>query len=56
MADVIKRLIDISRAPSEKEAFESWLKLDDGVAFLKDNALENEFVMYAVNECAFVHA
>jgi hypothetical protein len=34
MADAIERLIDISATPSEDEAFNAWLKLDDAVAFL----------------------
>ena len=39
-ADMVSRLIEISRAPSENEASESWLKMDDAIAFLNDNAGE----------------
>jgi len=56
MADTIKRLIDISDAPSEKEAFDAWLKMDDAVAFLKDNAQEGEFVVYASLPCMYLHS
>lgn len=56
MPDPVRRLTAISKAPLEKEAFESWLRMDDMVAFLKANALESEFVMYASTGCAFMHA
>jgi hypothetical protein len=55
MPDPVKRLTDISKAPLEKEAFESWLRMDDMVAFLKANALESEFVFYACTGCALMH-
>src|SRR5713101_1784462 len=48
MADTIKRLIDISDAPSEKEAFDAWLKMDD--------AQEGEFVVYASLPCMYLHS
>jgi hypothetical protein len=56
MADPVRRLTEISKAPAEKEAFESWLRMSDAVAFLEDNALEGEFVMYASTGCMFMHA
>src|SRR5208337_2058910 len=56
MADAIRRLIQISRAPSEKKVFDAWLKLHDAVSFLKDNAREDEFVVYASAQSAFMHA
>jgi len=56
MVDPVKRLTEISRAPLEKAAFESWLRMDDAIAFLKDNAREKEFVMYASTGSALLHA
>lgn len=56
MADPVTRLTAISKAPVEKEAFESWLRMDNVVAFLKANAREREFVMYATTGSAFMHA
>jgi hypothetical protein len=56
MANTIKRLIHISVAPLEKEAFDAWLKQDDAVAFLKDNAQEGEFVVYASFPCMYLHS
>src|SRR5437879_2342024 len=55
MPDAISRLTESSRAPSDS-AFEPWLKMDDAVTFLKENARENEFVVYASTESAFIHA
>ncbi|HXN50826.1 MAG TPA: hypothetical protein VN943_02740 [Candidatus Acidoferrum sp.] len=54
--DPVSRLIHISKTPSDKAEFESWLKMDDAVAFLKDNTHQNEFVVYASTECMFMHA
>jgi hypothetical protein len=56
MADPIKRLIHISAAPSEKDAFNAWLKMDDAVEFLKHNAQEEEFVVYASLPSTYMHA
>lgn len=47
MPDPVSRLIAISKAPIEREAFEAWLKMDDLLAFMRNNALESEFVIYA---------
>src|SRR6266478_1987706 len=54
--DPVSRLIHISTTPSDKAAFESWLNMDDAVAFLKDNTHQNEFIVYASTECMFIHA
>ncbi len=56
MPDPVRRLTEISKTPVEKEAFELWLRMEDAVAFLKENALAGEFVMYASTGCAFMHA
>ena len=47
MPDPIKTLIEISPAPSDKEAFESWLTGQDAIVFLKDNAQQDQFIVYA---------
>ena len=56
MANATERLLDISAAPSEDEAFNTWLKLDDAVAFLKDNAEQEDFFVYASLPCMYMHA
>jgi hypothetical protein len=56
MPDAISRVIAISRSPSDSPAFETWLNMDDAVAFLKENARENEFVVYASTQTSFMHA
>jgi hypothetical protein len=56
MDDTTKRLILISGAPPEKEAYAEWLKLADAVSFLKDNTEANEFVMYASLQSMFINA
>jgi hypothetical protein len=56
MVDVTKILNQISTAPSEKEAFNAWLGMEDALTFLKDNALQDEFVAYAAMPFTFMHA
>jgi hypothetical protein len=48
MASVIDRLRQLSTAPGRKGgAFDDWLKQDDTLSFLTDNAREGEIVIYA---------
>ena len=56
MQDAITRLRQISVAPSEKSAFDTWLEMKDALAFLADNAQENEFVVYATVGHTYMHA
>jgi hypothetical protein len=56
MVDVTKILNQISTAPSEKQAFNAWLRMEDAVGFLKDNAQQDEFVVYAAMPFTFMHA
>lgn len=56
MADVIAALKQLSTAPTEDAAFNEWLEFKDTVAFLRANARENEFVVYASLQHAFMNA
>jgi hypothetical protein len=56
MAYLLEALHQISIAPLEKEAFNAWLEAKDAVAFLTDNAQQDEFVVYAGVEHTFIHA
>jgi hypothetical protein len=56
MADVITALKELSTAPSEDAPFNKWLEFKEIVAFLKTNARQNEFVVYATIQHAFMHA
>ena len=55
MSGVLNRLCELAIAPSQKEAFDSWLKAEDAIAFLTDNAQQDEFVVYASIEHTFIH-
>ncbi|HVB57401.1 MAG TPA: hypothetical protein VNE63_13390 [Candidatus Acidoferrales bacterium] len=56
MAGVISKLLEISTAPTDKEAFERWIGLEDAIAFLKQSSKDNEFVIYACTKHTFLHA
>lgn len=56
MTDAVDKLIQISEAPTQKEAFDVWLQMDSALAFLKDNAQHDEFVVYASHHFTFIHA
>jgi hypothetical protein len=47
MADLRKRLIAITIAPTDSEAFERWLGQEDAVAFLEEDGHSDEVVLYA---------
>ncbi len=48
--------MELSTAPTQKEAFELWLNAKDAVEFLTENVNQEEFVIYAGLEHTFVHA
>jgi hypothetical protein len=56
MADAITALKQISTAPDEASDFNAWLGFKDTVAFLKANTRQNDFVVYASMQHAFMHA
>ncbi len=56
MSDVVDRLIRISRVPSDKEEFNSWLEMGSALDFLRDNSQQDEFVVYASTRGTFIHA
>jgi hypothetical protein len=56
MANVVNAFIQLSVPPSRTEDFDGWLNMGDAVAFLKQNAKHEEFIVYGVCEHAFVHA
>src|SRR5947208_12911846 len=56
MTEVLAQLREMSTTPSEAKAFAAWLELSDATGFLKDNALQDEFVVYAGLTHVFIHA
>jgi hypothetical protein len=56
MSDVPKRLIEMSLVPAQPEAFNAWLAMGNALDFLRDNARQNEFVVYASDRSTFIHA
>ena len=56
MTKTTDTLQKLSSLPLEKEAFEAWLKLEDAIEFLENNARQDEFVVYAGMTHVFMHA
>lgn len=56
MADLVTTICDFGNAPEDKESFDAWLQMGDVLAFLKENANQQEFVIYASNVHTFIHA
>lgn len=56
MADILERVNKISEPPAEAEAFNAWLEMGDALDFLRQNAQENEFVVYVSDRYSFIHA
>ena len=56
VATIIQSLKNISEAPVEPSAFEDWLKAEDALAFLRENANQDEIVVYASPGHTFIHA
>jgi hypothetical protein len=46
----------MSDAPSEDEAYDAWLAMGNALTFLRDNALRDDFVVYASDRSSFIHA
>ena len=56
MSGVVSRLIETSQAPAQNEQFDDWLRMESALAFIRDNAKDDEFVGYASHPFTFIHA
>jgi len=57
MSNIVSILSKISTPPDEPSAFNEWLKQADAIEFLKQNAEQDEFVMFAsIRAYTFMHA
>jgi hypothetical protein len=53
---IIEKLIRLSCAPKDSEAFQGWLEQGDSLSFLRANLDANEVVIYAGLPHTFIHA
>jgi hypothetical protein len=53
-SDIVERLKGLSVAPSVKEAFDAWLRMDDALAFIKENVSSDKCVIYADAPFTFI--
>jgi hypothetical protein len=53
---LLERISRLNAIPNDPNAFGEWLKAENQLAFLRDNAQEEELVLYASGPYFFVHA
>jgi hypothetical protein len=56
MANPVNALKQMSIPPTDEASFNTWLQLEDAIAFLKENARDSQFVLYASLPNVFMHA
>jgi hypothetical protein len=56
MVNPVNTLKQMSIPPVEEKSFDIWLQLQDVVAFLKENARDDQFVLYASLPNVYIHA
>jgi hypothetical protein len=56
VTDIAQQIAALSVEPSDQTAFGAWLELDDAISFLKENAKQDELVVYASLSHVFIHA
>lgn len=56
MASPVNALRQMSIPPTDEASFNTWLQLEDTIAFLKDNTRDDQFVLYASLPNVFMHA
>jgi len=56
MTDIITQLRLLSTAPEDEKVFNAWLEHQDAFRFLKENAKQDELVVYASLQHVFIHA
>jgi hypothetical protein len=56
MTNEINELRQMSVPPSDSASFDGWLKMQDAVKFLKENAQDEQFMLYANMPNIYMHA
>lgn len=56
MANPINALKQMSIPPTDEALFNTWLQLDDAIAFLKENIHDDQFVLYASLPSVHIHS
>jgi hypothetical protein len=53
---LIERIARLDEAPSDSARYANWIKADGHLSLLRDNAAEDELIVYASGDYTFVHA
>jgi hypothetical protein len=56
MANPVDALKQMSIPPIDEALFNSWLELEDAIAFLKGSTSDNQFILYAGLPNVYIHA
>ena len=56
MTNPVNALRKMSIPPTEEASFNTWLQLEDAIAFLKENTRDDQFTLYANLPNVFIHA
>lgn len=56
MITISSRLGKLSESPDQPATFEEWLTGSDALAFLRQNEMDDEFVVYAADQHTFIHS
>lgn len=52
---LFERIVNLGRVPSDDTEYATWIKANAHLAFLRENAMEDELVIYGVDGCTFIH-
>lgn len=52
---LIERIENLNKAPDDATEYATWIKADAHFALLRENAREDELIIYGVDRCAFIH-
>ena len=52
---LIERIENLDKVPDDVTEYATWIKADAHLKFLRENAREDELVIYGVDSCTFIH-
>ena len=52
---LIKRISQLDKVPENVAEYAAWIKAPGHLALLRDNAEQDELIIYSVSDCAFIH-
>ncbi|MYG40983.1 MAG: hypothetical protein F4201_09270 [Nitrospira sp. SB0677_bin_15] len=53
--ELLERLSQLDKVPENSAEYAAWIKADEHLALLRDNAEQNELIVYTVSDYTFIH-